>query len=520
MNLALEYLTLEHLTPEHVTQKTDDRQTRYNKPTWHAMTEATPTNLVEHDIQPEDTLAFIHVPKAGGVTLGALIDPMWLPGARCPVYMTLPLARFSREQIASYRSFIGHFNYSALAQLLPGKFKCITMLRHPFSRQLSFLRMLKRLGESAAEGTTPPVLEQIGNPFFRQIFEQANLEGSEHTLHAWREKPLEVLVEDEDLQKKFGLLNGQVLQLTPLRPVAGRLPDQPGLSQGEVEQMLLESARDNLANMLGFGLQECFQDSLYLLSFLFGWRPLPDALRMNEAPHPLVHGNLPPGVLDRLEKYNELDLQLYDHASALFEQRFRMMTDTLLERYGNRQQVRLTRPLPADVMDELLDKHYRSRLQSKNPAGYTGTSSTFTFDQAVSAALGWHRREISPGQGSFRWTGPGRQSSIDLFPLPGGDIQLQLVICNAVKPGLVDDIIISIHGEMLPCASSSTEGETLLQCVIPRSLVMHAPYLRIGILVPETISPHSLDSSNPDIRQLGVAVNRINQEIIHQEENS
>jgi hypothetical protein len=53
-------------------------------------------HLTEHDIHPEDTLVFLHLPKTGGITLGACIDPMWLPGARCPEYLTFPLARLPR----------------------------------------------------------------------------------------------------------------------------------------------------------------------------------------------------------------------------------------------------------------------------------------------------------------------------------------------------------------------------------------------------------------------------------------
>ncbi len=478
-----------------------------------------PTELVEHDIHPEDTLVFLHIAKAGGITLGTLIDPMWLPGARCPEYMTLPLARLPRPQIARYRSFIGHFNYSALTQLLPGEFKSITMLRHPFSRQLSFLRMLKRLGESAADGTIPSVLVQIGNPFFRQIFEQAIRQGGEQTLHAWRKKPLEALVEDEELQKNFNMLNGQTLQITPLRLVAGQLPGQPGLSEQEVEAALLESARENLARMPGFGLLERFQDSLYLLSFLFGWRPLPDSLHLNEAPQTLDPNKLSPVLLTRLEKYNELDLQLYDFASVLFEQRFQQMTLTLLERYGEREHAHLKPPLPAEVLETLLDRHYRERLlQRTPPAGEKATSTRFTFDQAVSGAFGWQHLENSPGHELFRWTGPGRESSIDLLPLRGGDIQLQVGICNAVKPCLLENITITVNDKPLPCVRSSTGGTTCLQLTVPHTVIQDTPYLRLNIRVPDTFAPNTLDPENPDSRLLGVAVFQVNQEIIPHEE--
>jgi hypothetical protein len=472
-------------------------------------------NLIEHDISLNDTIVFIHVPKAGGITLGTLIDPMWQPGARCPEYMTLPLARLPRAQIAQYRSFIGHFNYSALAQLLPPGFQSISMLREPLSRHISFLRMVKRLGEAAEDGSILPAMVQIGNPFFLQMVQIANRQGGQEIFKAWREKPLEALIEDEELQKNQGMVNGQTRQLTPIRLLGGRIPDQPGCSEKEIDAVLLETACKNLASMLGFGLLERFQESIHMLSYLFGWRPIPDSLRLNEAPQRLAADRLPASALARLAGYNELDVKLYDYARALFEQRFNQMTMTLLERYGDKEHAQLKPPLPADVLEALLEKHYRLRFLQRNPTGREGsTSSTFSFDQAVSGGFGWQRLETSPTCSPFRWTGPGTEASIDLVPLSGGDLQLQIGICDAVKPELLDEITITVNDESLPCQRLSTAGNTVIQSAIPLALIHRTPYLRLGIHVAETLAPHTLDAGNPDSRQLGVAVNWIKQIIM------
>ncbi len=140
------------------------------------------SELVEHDIQAQDTLVFLHIPKTGGITLDNLIDPMWLPGARCPEYLTFPLARLPRSKIAQYRSFIGHFSFDALRRLLPPGFKCITMLREPVERHLSFLRMLKRFATHADTLSNLPVLFQIGNPRFYQMLQYAFQNDKQSTL--------------------------------------------------------------------------------------------------------------------------------------------------------------------------------------------------------------------------------------------------------------------------------------------------------------------------------------------------
>ena len=477
------------------------------------MINQTQDNLTEHDIHLDDTIVFIHVPKAGGITLGTLIDPMWMPGSRCPEYLTLPLARLPRPQLAQYHSFAGHFNYSALAQLLPAGFKSITMLREPLSRHISFLRMLKRIGVYAADQSFLPALLQIGNPILMQIFQIANRDGGQEIMKAWREKSLEALIEDEELQKLHGMINGQTRQISPVRLIGGRIPNQPDLSETDVENVLLKTACENLGAMLGFGLMERFQDSLHMLSYLFGWRPIPDSLRLNESPEKLPTDSLPKSALSRLTRYNELDLKLYDFARALFEERYTRLGLFLLEHYGGKSHAHLKPPLPPGMMETLLEGHYRIRfLQKDPPSGKKPPSSRFTFDQMVRGGFGWQRRELSPEHGPFRWTGPGREASIDLIPLTGGDIKLHIGILSAAKRELLDGLKITVNNEPSPLHHSpALAGSMTVSTVVPAEIVSREPYLRVGLQTPETIAPHTLDPQDPDTRLLGVAVNSIEQ---------
>jgi len=469
------------------------------------------SKLIEYDIRPTDTSVFLHIPKSGGVTLGTLIDPMWAPGARCAEYLTLPLARMPREQIAQYRSFLGHFNYSALVQLLPPGFQTITMLREPLARHISLLRMFKRLGAYAADNTMLPAMLQIGNPFIMQIFLKAKSEGGEEILRGWREDPLEVLIEDEQLQIMQGLVNGQSRQITPLRLIGKNIAGRPGLIEEEVEQALLESAWENLQSMPCFGLTERFQDSLYMLSYLFGWRPISNSLRLNAAPEKFSVDSLPASTRDKLTGYNNLDIKLYEMARALFEERFANMTEELLARYGDSTHARLPRPLSDEILVSLLDKHYQARLLART-GPRTESSSRFTFDQTVSGGFGWQRREVSPAHGPFRWTGPGNESSIDLAPLTGGDIQLRVGVCDSMSQNFLEELKITVNEEALPCQrTSSDDGLTIFEVEARGALISTRPFLRVGLITPKTRSPQSIDSGNPDSRQLGVAINWIEQ---------
>ncbi|MEW5939348.1 MAG: hypothetical protein AB1750_06790, partial [Chloroflexota bacterium] len=268
---------------------------------------------------------------------------------------------------------------------------------------------------------------------------------------------------------------------------------------------------ENLQSMLCFGLTERFQDSLHILSYVFGWRPLPNALRLNEAPEKLSADSLPASSLDRLAGYNRLDLRLYNFACALFDERFANMTEDLLTRYGDAAHARLPRPLPEPVLASLLDRHYRARLLARTlpPAP---ASARFTFHQTLRGAFGWQRLEISPTHGPFRWTGPGNEASLDLTPLDGGDIQLRIGVCDSMSPELLDELKITVNEEALPVQRLPGErGETIFQTTVPRSVVEKEPFLRVGLMIQKTLAPQTLDPKNTDSRQLGVAVNWIEQ---------
>ncbi len=101
------------------------------------------------------------------------------------------------------------------------------------------------------------------------------------------------------------------------------------LSPDLYTEALLESAKANLRRMDAFGLTERFDESLLLLGEAFGWKRRRlyyvarrvGRLRATRPRHP-------DHVLKLIRQYNELDLELYHYAQALFEeQRTRLLPD-------------------------------------------------------------------------------------------------------------------------------------------------------------------------------------------------
>jgi hypothetical protein len=70
------------------------------------------------------------------------------------------------------------------------------------------------------------------------------------------------------------------------------------------------------------GLVERFDETLLLLQRVFGWRRL-FYVRQNVAERRPTQEDLPGETLELVKRHNALDLQLYQYASALFEEQIR-----------------------------------------------------------------------------------------------------------------------------------------------------------------------------------------------------
>jgi hypothetical protein len=83
---------------------------------------------------------------------------------------------------------------------------------------------------------------------------------------------------------------------------------------------MLEQAKRNLRDHFAVvGLVERFDETLMLLRKTFGWG-VPFYVRANVTPNRPPKASLSQDVLEAVEKYNELDLELYECARQLFEE--------------------------------------------------------------------------------------------------------------------------------------------------------------------------------------------------------
>lgn len=239
------------------------------------------------DIEQEESLIFLHIPKTGGSTLHGIIERQYEPN---PIF-TIDGNRFREsidefkrlpeEQRRKIKVLKGHM-YFGLHEFLPGHSTYITILRDPIERVVSLYHyILRNPDHRAHEAIT-----------------------SQH-----------MSLKDFVICGEYKLLNnGQT------RILCGEPKLDADVPFGQCPAKMLELAKRNLQEHFRFvGLLERFDESLILLKKTFGWKlPFykPRNITRERPPKKAVSKD----ALHAIEKYNGLDIELYRYAKGMFEE--------------------------------------------------------------------------------------------------------------------------------------------------------------------------------------------------------
>ena len=217
--------------------------------------------------------------------------------------------------------------------------------------------LAKSRGYGAIHGHAPyPVIEALRRPVFtmtilrspvdRVISQFEYVRRSNHPQHARQRERLRGrgietvadLVEAGHAANSQTMMLAAELEIGPLlkafkRGELGAAEARQALmrsSYGRGDAAALERAKKRLEEFDFVGVTEGFDDSVRLLSTLIGVPGNPTAQRTNTAPESeraARADRYDAAALETLAKANRLDLELYDHARSLFEERYRQAFD-------------------------------------------------------------------------------------------------------------------------------------------------------------------------------------------------
>ena len=432
--------------------------------------------LQEIDIQPADRIAFVHIPKSAGETFSVLVDPLLSGFPRFPKESLETGARLTPEDVAGYQLFMSHVSHDSFNALLPDGFLMMTVLRDPVRRTISHYHHLHRLGESTGSPERDAELRRI------------------------REMTLEEFVADDEMSEARIVVNLQTWMLGGVDPRIGlRFPDRGDLAL----------AKQRLERAAFFGLTERFQDSLFLLSFIFGWPPIVNSLELNRAPASGRPAALDPGTISLIEKKVGLDLELYEFARQLFERRFRAMTRRLTRAYGNGGHPDTQPSVPAETLVDLLQQHYEARRDHRRRAWVRDRGASYVHrpSSVSEGAFGWYSLEFVSKHGEVRWSGPGLHAGFDL-PCPRGpEVRISFRVLMALQPDILDGLKLTANGAPTTLTRvKDTDGAAVFSGTIPAEATTE-PFVRLVFSVPRTVTPRSVLPDNLDERQLGILLN-------------
>ena len=249
-------------------------------------------------------LFFIHIGKTAGVSLEHILNQHFPEKKICPYYYDLDFVDHAAEPL-NYTLFYGHNWYYTL-EVMPKNTQPITILRDPVKRLLSsyehILRDRNHTHHQLINSNTQSPVDFLEHDYIKKLFSNA------HT---------RVLGTDYDLKGMLTkVANGGIskehahAQLTEFR------------LNSQADAAMLDRAKARLREMPVFGLTEKFAESVQRIASI-----------MNISVDSIPHKNSAPKEthskyqqysqqnIDALKRLNEFDIELYEFADALFQER-------------------------------------------------------------------------------------------------------------------------------------------------------------------------------------------------------
>jgi len=425
----------------------------------------------QYSLQANDVMYFCHIPKTAGMTFRTIIEDQFDCEDVCPATLNAQLRELSLEDLQRYRLFRGHLGFSNLPGLLPDKRVInITVLREPIARVISHYDYIRRMP---------------GDPHYAAVKDMS--------------------LEEFTQRLTAGKLGKNIQTYHVAKTV------QSNLDQLSVEETMA-LATEGLDEFGFVGLVERFQDSLFLLSYIFGWRPILNSRKENAAKQKKPLAEIPESTLEIIRANSQLDTELYQRAKATFETRFEAMVADLLYQYGDcLTDYQSGAALTVEQLAALLEQHYDQRYRTLNLV--PPEAIFYNFNQPLRGD-GWQRREYPLNDStSYRWIGPGPVATLDLPVANQSDswVAFQVICTGATTPEILNSLELTINQQPVPFSLLHGDRDCrLFQAQVPQQVMQSSrPFTHLHFEVSQTVSLNSINPINPDTRLVGLAFNLI-----------
>lgn len=427
------------------------------------------------ELTENDLLFFLHIPKTAGTTLIQYLDMKFSRGKIFRYRNHDDVYSLSPVQFNNYNLIRAHIGYE-LVDYLPKFPQIVTFLRNPIERTISQFEFNKRQFSAYPPNQKDSVKYEFYKRYCSGSGGTAKLQQKIESSNGFDDYINDKMFQD------FEISNIQTRFIAGSN-IAGRK------SVNKNDSGLLEKAKNNLMKFRFAGLAERFDDSLLMLAFLFGWKPVSRIPSYNVAPEErLKQKDLSKSTITKLTELTALDFELYNYAEQMFKKNFESLNF------------------------EAATKSYETVMSRKPRINNVHID----FSEPVERS-GFYEFEPVPEDGSgYCWSGPGTVSTIDLPLATDKDLRISFLIGNCPAPDILESLKVFVNGNELKLEEPVllNHGE-IFKARIPVEFLgskrkpamgqsANDNFTELKFTINRTISPSELNPGVGDSRKLGL----------------
>jgi len=436
------------------------------------------------DLKENDILYFLHIPKAAGTSFISVLDNYFDLNRICKLHDWEEMLTNMPKDISKLNLFRGHFGYG-IHHILQQKPVYITMLREPISRTISDFQQSTRTKKMGVE-----------KPFFKNSELSKLVTSSETKWRFTNNQTRHIVI---DLEPSFLQNSSDKDKIDSFSRFLEPSFKHPKFS----DEKLLEIAKQRISEFAFVGIAEKFEESLMLLCYIFGWKPLRIVPQLNVLPTKIIQKNISTNTFEAIKECTKIDSELYNFALRQFDERFSYMVQILMQKYYTPDLSNLSFK---ELLYSLLERNYLDRYWKSKP---TVSSINYDFSQPLLGS-GWYLRELDPDDNIFRWTGPGTESVIDLPKLEGKNFKIQFRVVSYSLPEILDSLTLKINDVPIKLKTKNkdlTKKQVIFEGEIPNdALETPRNFIQIKFEVNKTTSLKKINADSNDTRKLGIGI--------------